>query len=280
MKTAHPKRRGNRGVKRKETDKDDWLRLIGMRDAGSAFQHDYFNLRNKIAEQNYDLVLKLSELMHYKHPEFSKDDLQSFAAAGLLDAINKYDPSTGYKFETFATYRLFGSMYDEMRKSSWAPRLVRQRQAITDLHRDRFVAINGRNPDDRELIDMLELSGIDKADRVVKDGTPRALFSIYAQDASETDSSYEAWIAVDKVDTCQGVDGEDHLFKMFVGEIGKLPATICGLIYGRSMSEIEVSEYLDIDIKRVKKIHQSLLRKLKNSENIQQMMVKMKDEAA
>lgn len=275
MKTAHPKRRGNRGIKRKETSQEMWRKLCVLRNAGSVFEHEYIKLRNKIAEENYDLVLKLAELMHLKHPDIPKDDLQSFAAYGLLDAISKYDPSTGNKFETFATYRLFGSMYDEMRKSTWAPRLVRQRQAIADLHRDKFIAMHGRQPTDAELISALREADVDKPERVVRDGAPRGLVSIYMGESSAPDAAKEIWIAADAIKTEDHVDNEDEIFRLVVGDVGTLAARVCSLIYARNMTEEEVASELELDIDDVRHMHRKSLRHLRESDAIRKMMMKM-----
>ena len=274
MKTAHPKRRGNRGIKRKETSQEVWRKLCNLRNAGPVFQNEYIKLRNQIAEENYDLVMKLAELMHFKHPDIPKDDLQSFAAYGLLDAIAKYDPSTGNKFETFATYRLFGSMYDEMRKSTWAPRLVRQRQAITDLHRERFIAINGRQPTDDELIAVLRKADVEKPERVVRDGSPRGLISIYMGGSSAPNASREVWIAADTIQTEKHVDDEDDIFKLVVGDVGTLAARVCSLIYARNMTEEEVAAELDVDIDDIRQMHRQSLCHLRESDAIKKLMEK------
>ena len=251
-----------------------WRKLCSLRNAGPVFEHEYMKLRNKIAEENYDLVLKLAELMHFKHPEIPKDDLQSFAAYGLLDAISKYDPATGNKFETFATYRLFGSMYDEMRKSTWAPRLVRQRQAITDLHRDRFVATHGRQPTDEELIAVLRDADVEKPERVVRDGAPRGLVSIYLGESSAPDAAKEVWIAADTIKTEEHVDDEDEIFRLVVGDVGTLAARVCSLIYARNMTEEEAASELEIDIDDVRNIHRQSLRHLRESDAIRKIMMK------
>ena len=55
------------------------------------------------------------------------DDLVGFGQFGLLDAINKYDPSKNVKFKTYAVTRIRGSMIDELRVLDWVPRSVRQK---------------------------------------------------------------------------------------------------------------------------------------------------------
>lgn len=271
MKTVHPKRRGNRGIKRKETPLEMWHKLRTLREAGSAFQHEYITLRNKIAEENYDLVIKLSELMHYKHPEIPKEDLQSFGSYGLLDAISKYDPCTGYKFETFATYRLFGSMYDEMRKANWAPRLVRQRQAITDLHKEKFIAVNGRIPSEQEMIEVLRDADIEKPERVVRDGIPRGLLPIGVGAQSDFDMANDAWFATEPKPSDGGAEEEEYIFQLVVNDVGLLAARICSMVYGRNMTEEEVAQELEMQLDQIQNMHKMALKKLSNSSAISKL---------
>ena len=54
------------------------------------------------------------------------DDLVGFGQFGLLDAIEKYDPSKNVKFKTYAVTRIRGAIFDELRQIDWVPRSVRQ----------------------------------------------------------------------------------------------------------------------------------------------------------
>lgn len=50
-------------------------------------------------------------------PHQDHDDIISFARQGLLDAINKFNPEAGVKFETYATQRISGEIIDEQRRA-------------------------------------------------------------------------------------------------------------------------------------------------------------------
>ena len=52
-------------------------------------------------------------------------DLVSYGIFGLIDAIEKFDPERGFKFETYAISRIKGSSLDELRSIDWVPRSVR-----------------------------------------------------------------------------------------------------------------------------------------------------------
>jgi RNA polymerase sigma factor for flagellar operon FliA len=49
----------------------------------------------------------------------------SYGIFGLIDAIEKFDPSRGFKFETYAIARVKGAIIDELRSFDWVPRSVR-----------------------------------------------------------------------------------------------------------------------------------------------------------
>src|SRR5215475_3872131 len=54
-----------------------------------------------------------------------QSDLVSYGVFGLIDAIDKFDPARGYKFETYAISRIKGAIIDELRSIDWVPRSVR-----------------------------------------------------------------------------------------------------------------------------------------------------------
>lgn len=66
------------------------------------------------------------------------DDIVNEGILTLLNAIDKYDPSKGVKFETYVSKRIRGMVIDLARKQDWIPRTIRQRgreidKAISEL---------------------------------------------------------------------------------------------------------------------------------------------------
>lgn len=55
------------------------------------------------------------------------DDLIQAGMMGLVQAIDRYSPDKGTKFNTFATFRIRGSILDQINKVDWTPRPVRER---------------------------------------------------------------------------------------------------------------------------------------------------------
>src|SRR6201993_5544315 len=60
------------------------------------------------------------------------DDLISSGVIGLMDAIEKYDPSRDNKFKPYAEFRIRGAILDELRAQDWVPRSVREKAKILE----------------------------------------------------------------------------------------------------------------------------------------------------
>ncbi len=63
------------------------------------------------------------------------DDLVSYGIIGLINAIDRFDPTRGVRFEAFATARIRGAVIDQLRVLNWLPRsaVARVRQIETAL---------------------------------------------------------------------------------------------------------------------------------------------------
>lgn len=92
------------------------------------------------------------------HPTVEVGDLVNQGIIGLMDAIERFDPARGVKFETFAVPRIRGAVYDGLRDLDWVPRSVRSRARKIESAMSQFEARHGRSPDDPDLADALDLS--------------------------------------------------------------------------------------------------------------------------
>ena len=112
------------------------------------------------------LVLHYAPLVKYvagrvgtglpSHVEIS--DLIQSGIFGLVDAIEKFEPERGLKFETYAMQRIRGAILDDLRAQDWVPRSVRSRARDVERALERLEAKLQRTATDSELADELELS--------------------------------------------------------------------------------------------------------------------------
>ncbi|MCX7885344.1 MAG: FliA/WhiG family RNA polymerase sigma factor [Caloramator sp.] len=92
-----------------------------------------------------------SRLVTGKPPGVEYEDLISFGILGLIDAIEKFDPSKGLKFETYATLRIRGSIIDELRKISWIPKSAFSKLNTLNKAREELEFKLNREPTDEEI---------------------------------------------------------------------------------------------------------------------------------
>src|SRR6187402_2538534 len=86
------------------------------------------------------------------------DDLISAGVIGLMDAIEKYDPSRDNKFKTYAEFRIRGAILDELRSQDWVPRSVRDKSKLLDKTMVQLESELGRAATDEEVAARLQCS--------------------------------------------------------------------------------------------------------------------------
>lgn len=87
-----------------------------------------------------------------------QSDLVSYGIFGLIDAIDKFDPERGFKFETYAISRIKGAILDELRSIDWVPRSVRAKARGIEKAYAKLEGELHRTPTDEELAHELEFS--------------------------------------------------------------------------------------------------------------------------
>src|SRR4051794_20356482 len=85
-------------------------------------------------------------------------DLVSYGIFGLIDAIDKFDPGRGFKFETYAIARIKGAIIDELRSIDWVPRSVRAKARAIERAISKLENELRRSPEDGEVAAELEWS--------------------------------------------------------------------------------------------------------------------------
>ena len=79
---------------------------------------------------------------------------------GLIDAIDKFDPERGFKFETYAISRIKGAILDELRSIDWVPRSVRAKARALEKAYSKLEGELRRAPTDTELAgEVLAMGG-------------------------------------------------------------------------------------------------------------------------
>ena len=119
------------------------------------------------------LILNFSPLVKYVAgrvavglpANIEQADLISYGIFGLIDAIEKYDPDRGIKFETYAISRIRGAIIDELRAIDWVPRSVRFKAREVEKAYSALENKLKRPPSDAEIAAEMDVT-IDELGRI------------------------------------------------------------------------------------------------------------------
>jgi len=84
-------------------------------------------------------------------PHLDRDDLRSAAVIGLISAAERFDPSRGVQFKTFAEQRIRGTIMDELRAQDWLTRSLRDKFKKLEREFSHLEQRLGRNPSSDEV---------------------------------------------------------------------------------------------------------------------------------
>ena len=174
--SGEPKRRPGGGTR------EDRRLLIRLHDEGDV------SAREELVERFLPLARQLAR--RYQRHNEPLDDLMQVASMGLVKAIDRFDPSRGTAFSTYAVPTILGELKRYFRDSGWAvhvPRGMQERvmkldQASQELHRKL-----GRSPSASELAAELRLTSEEVLEAMEASSAYDAI-SLEEQRGSERDS--------------------------------------------------------------------------------------------
>ncbi|MBI3090187.1 MAG: FliA/WhiG family RNA polymerase sigma factor [Candidatus Tectomicrobia bacterium] len=121
--------------------------------------------RRLSAQEREELIVAYAPLIKYiAHRIASRlpahvqlNDLINSGVIGLIEAIERFDPSRDIKFKTYAEFRIRGSILDDLRAMDWVPRSVRQKAHALETAYFHLEQSLGREPSEEELAAHLAL---------------------------------------------------------------------------------------------------------------------------
>jgi RNA polymerase sigma-B factor len=114
--------------------------------------HGDADARNELVRQCLPLARKLAS--RYVRKGESIDDLMQVASIGLIKAVDRFDPTRGTAFSSFAVPSILGELKRHFRDHGWAarvPRPLQERVLKVNTAAEQFFAAHGRAPKPREL---------------------------------------------------------------------------------------------------------------------------------
>lgn len=196
-------------------------------------------------------------------PSVQVEDLIQSGMIGLVEAAERYDPSRGASFETYAGIRIRGAMIDEIRVSDWSPRSVHKNARDADQALSELEQITGREPTCLEVAQRLGVC-LNEYHTILREGSSTHVFSI-----DQPDDETGKLIELPKSD--EPTPSQSHeaqavkkAISLSIDNLPKRQNIVMTLYYDSGLTLREIGEILKISESRVCQIHAIAISKLKN----------------
>lgn len=231
--------------------------------------------RRVTPEEKDKLILEYSSLIKFIAQKIATrlpanielDDLISSGVIGLMDAIDKWDPTRDNKFKTYAEFRIRGAILDELRAQDWVPRSIRDKAKLLDKTIVNLESELGRNPTEEEIAKALNVS-VDEFHDLCNQVRPVSLLSI---DEQQTFSN------VDKKSILNILEGTKlnnpfnqlnmktvkDLVTTAIEELPERQRLVLSLYYYEDLNLKEIGKVLRVTESRVSQLHAQAVARLR-----------------
>jgi RNA polymerase sigma factor FliA len=214
--------------------------------------------------ENYAMVEAVARQIHARlPPSVQLDDLVSVGVLGLMESMNRYDPSRGVPFQYFARHRVRGAILDALRAADWVPHSVRRKAQAIERTR-RSLTQKGQSTDEQVVASALGLP-VDRYRSMVQDAEIRQLLSLDAPSANGNGSLADT---VDGDNDIAGETEETQLMILVRDAVTKLPdreQEAIELYYFRGMQLKDVGSALGVTESRACQLCGQGIKRLKKT---------------
>lgn len=204
-------------------------------------------------------------------PNIEIDDLISSGVIGLMDAIEKYDPTRDNTFKTYAEFRIRGAILDELRAQDWVPRSVRDKAKLLDRTTVKLEAALGRVPEEKEVAEALNVS-LEEYHDLVNQVRPVSLLSI---DDSATFSNVDKKSIINLLESCKlsnplnqlNVKTVKEVVTKAIEELPEKQRLVLSLYYYEDLNLKEIGKILRVTESRVSQLHAQAISRLRGKLN-------------
>jgi RNA polymerase sigma factor for flagellar operon FliA len=190
-----------------------------------------------------------------------QSDLVSYGIFGLIDAIDKFDPERGFKFETYAISRIKGAIIDELRSLDWVPRSVRAKAREVEKAHSTLENKLGRAPSEEEMAAELGVSVEDFRTTLLEIANSSVLALDDLWTASDPDGGQVSLLdtirdpnAVDPEEAIDTVELKDRLAEA-IESLPDRERLVIALYYYEALTLREIGEVLGVTESRVSQLH-------------------------
>ena len=217
---------------------------------------DSLNLDETIRHY-YPLIKNIAKSVLNKIPKnmnIDIDDLYSAGSTGLIDAFQKFDSTKSCSFKTYAAHRIEGSILDEIRNQSFAPRSILEKRKSLNKTINYLQVTLGRVPNSMDIISYMNIEP-DTYHSLVEES--QVLIPVSTSNLRKTETSDK-----NQFDQLYQKKIKDRISQA-IQLLKKRDQLLMSLYYEEEMNFKEIGKVLSLTESRVCQLHSAILLKLR-----------------
>lgn len=219
--------------------------------------------KEKLIIHYVELVKVISGRMfstYSAHIEF--DDIVSYGVLGLIDAIEKFDSEKNVKFETYANFRIKGSIIDQIRALDWIPRSKRQKFKALDETMNRLQNEYGDTLNDNIIADEMGMT-TDELGELMGEMTSISIVSLDEKLSENSNFSIKSDVASDCPDRSYEEKETKEILAKIIDGLSEKERLVITLYYYEELTYKEISVIMGISESRISQIHTKAILNIK-----------------
>jgi RNA polymerase sigma factor for flagellar operon FliA len=225
-------------------------------------------LRNEIIAEYLPYVNRIvNRIATHLQPTVEVDDLVNVGIIGLIQAIERYDPSRDNKFMTYAVFRIKGAVLSELRSRDFLGRTTRKKIRNLEKAYLKLEQQLGREAEDEEVAEEMNMD----LDQFYQVKRMSSISFVSFEEIGVTSREEKETL----LNFLSNTDGDDALSLTTVKEIKATLAKhiehlpekerlVISMYYSDEMTMKEIGLALDITESRVSQIHSQAVIRLRS----------------
>jgi RNA polymerase sigma factor FliA len=223
--------------------------------------------REALLAEHISLVHHVARQIHRRvSSDVELDELVSAGTMGLIEALERFEPTRGLAFSTFAVPRVRGAILDELRKIDHVPSSMRRRTRTLSTAREALRHELGREPVGEEVAEMLglDLPALWKLEAEAE-GTMRVALDGSGTEEGDDTPHVQPMAAEDHggVEERITLDQETAILRETILRLSQQERTVLTLYYFEELKLHEIASVLEVTESRVSQIRQKAVTKLR-----------------
>lgn len=236
-------------------------------------RRDLFDLYAETKDQEIrDILIEehlyIAEILAKKYTNrgIEYDDIFQVASLGLIYAVDRFDPSKGFEFSSFATPTIIGEIKKHFRDKGWTIRVPRRVQEMSKKINNAKTSLAQkyqRTPTIQDLADHLETTPeeILEVMEASKVYSPQSLDLTYEGNGDDREVNLSDLIGEDEAYFSK-IEVTDFIERS-MEKLNEVERTILIERYYHKRTQVSIAEYLGISQMTVSRMEKKILEKMK-----------------